>query len=491
MPDLKLYIDGQFCDAEAGDRFTSIEPATEDAWIDVPEARDVDVDRAVAAAKRALDSGPWPSMTATERGKLLHRLGDLLIERAEEFAEIETRDSGKVIHETVAQAKYMAGYYHYYGGLADKVEGSVPAVDKPGMIAMTYREPIGVVAAVVPWNSQIFLTATKLGPALAMGNTVVLKCSEDAPATLLKFAQLIDAAGFPPGVVNVISGFGETCGKRLTSHPDVARVAFTGGSVAARNVVRNTAENFAVLSLELGGKSPVMVFDDANLDSALNGVVAGIFAAAGQSCVAGSRLLVQRRVRDEFIGRLAERAEAIKVGDPLQPDTQMGPLCTARQRDGIEAAIQQTVQAGGEIVTGGNRPQAFNKGFYFTPTIITTEADGMETYERELFGPVLSVRTFDDEDEAIALANRSDYHYASGAFTRDVGRAMRIGKNVKAGVTYLNTWRVVSPTAPFGGNGETGYGRESGTDAINDYSRSKTVWINTSDEPMPDPFVMR
>lgn len=491
MPDLHLYIDGQFCDAEAGNRFGSIEPATEQEWIDVPEAREADVDRAVAAAKRALENGPWPAMTATERGKLLRRLGDLLIERAEDFAEIETRDSGKVIHETVAQAKYMAGYYHYYGGLADKIEGTVPAVDKPGMIAMTYREPIGVVAAIVPWNSQIFLTATKLGPALAMGNTVVLKCSEDAPATLLKFAQLVHDAGFPPGVVNVVSGFGETCGQRLTSHPDVARVAFTGGSTAARHVVRNTAENFAVLSLELGGKSPVMVFDDANIESALNGVVAGIFAAAGQSCVAASRLLVQRNIRDMFLERLAARAEAIKIGDPLRAETQMGPLCTARQRDNIARAVADTQAAGGEVITGGKPPAAFTRGFFFEPTIIATEQDGLETYERELFGPVLSVRTFDDEDEAIALANRSDYHYASGAFTRDVGRAMRIGKKVKAGVTYLNTWRVVSPTAPFGGNGETGYGRESGPDVIHDYSRSKTVWINTSDDPMPDPFVMR
>ena len=445
----------------------------------------------MAAAKRALETGPWAAMTATERGHLLRRLGDLLSARAEEFAEIETRDSGKVIHETVAQARYMAGYYHYYGGLADKIEGTVPPVDKPDMVAMVHRESIGVVAAVVPWNSQIFLTATKLGPALAAGNTVVLKCSEDAPATLLKFAQLIDAAGFPPGVVNVISGFGPSCGRRLTSHPDVARVAFTGGTHAAREVVRNTAENFAVLSLELGGKSPVIVFDDADMESALNGVVAGIFAAAGQSCVAGSRLLVQRPVRDAFLERLATRAAAIRIGDPLRPDTQMGPLCTARQRDYIEAAIARTVAAGGDLMAGGTRPESLDRGFYFEPTIIATEADGLETFERELFGPVLSVRTFEDEDEAIHLANSSAHHYASGAFTRDIGRAMRVAKRIKAGVTYMNTWRVVSPAAPFGGNGETGYGRESGMDVIHDYTRTKTVWLNTSDAPMPDPFVMR
>jgi len=491
MSKFKLYIDGEFCDAPDGAVFASIDPATEEAWTEVPEAKVEDVDRAVAAAKRALEVGAWADMSATARGRMLCRLGDLLIERADEFAEIETRDSGKVIHETAAQARYMAGYYHYYGGLADKIEGSVPPVDKPGMIAVTYREPIGVVAAVVPWNSQIFLTAIKLGPALAAGNTVVVKCSEDAPATLLKFAELIHDAGFPPGVVNVISGYGRPCGERLTSHPDVARVAFTGGPIAAQHVVRNTAENFAVLSLELGGKSPVMVFDDANVESAVNGIVAGIFAAAGQSCVAGSRLLIQRGIRDEVIDKLAKKAAQIRVGNPMNPATQVGPLCTARQRDGIEAAIVQTVQVGGEIITGGKRPDGFNRGFYFEPTIILTEGDGMETYENELFGSVLSARTFDDEDEAIALANASEYHYASGAFTSDMARSMRISKKVTAGITYLNTWRVVSPTAPFGGNKQTGYGRESGMDAINDYTRTKTVWINTSDEPMPDPFVMR
>ena len=491
MSDFKLYINGAFCDAAGGSVFASIDPATEEPWTEVPEAKVEDVDRAVAAAKRALEVGPWAKMSATARGRMLSRLGDLLIERADEFAEIETRDSGKVIHETAAQARYMAGYYHYYGGLADKIEGSVPPVDKPGMIAMTYREPLGVVAAIVPWNSQLFLAATKLGPALAAGNTVVLKCSEDAPATLLKFAELIHAAGFPPGVVNVISGFGEPCGVRLTSHSDVARVAFTGGPVAAKHVVRNTAENFAVVSLELGGKSPVMVFDDADVESAVNGVIAGIFAAAGQSCVAGSRLLIQRGIRDEVLEKLSARAGAIKIGNPLDPATQIGPLCTGRQRDGIEAAIAQTVGVGGEIIIGGRRPDAFNRGYYFEPTIITTEGDGLETYERELFGPVLSARTFDDEDEAIALANASEYHYASGAFTRDLARGMRISQKIKAGVTYLNTWRVVSPTAPFGGNRQTGHGRESGMDVMHDYTRTKTVWINTSDEPMPDPFVMR
>lgn len=491
MTGFQFYIDGQFCGSDAGATFASINPSTEEPWAEVPEGREADVDRAVEAARRAFERGPWAEMTATQRGHLLRRLGDILVERAPEFAEIESRDSGKVLRETVGQARYMAGYYHYYGGLADKIEGAVLPSDKPDMIAMTYREPLGVVAAIIPWNSQIFLTATKLGPALAAGNTVVLKASEDAPATLLKFAEMIDAAGFPPGVVNVITGYGETCGKRLVSHPDVARVAFTGGTETARHVVRGTAENFAVLTLELGGKAPVMVFDDADLESATNGVVAGIFGAAGQSCVAGARLLVQRGVRDRMLDRLAAKAGEIRIGDPLDPETEMGPLCTARQRDTIEDSIRRTLDAGGELLCGGGRPEAFNRGFFFEPTILATEGEGMATYERELFGPVLSVRSFDDEDEAVALANDSPYHYASGAFTRDMARAHRISRRVRAGVNYLNTWRVVSPTAPFGGNKDTGYGRESGQDAIRDYTRTKTVWINTSDAPMPDPFVMR
>ena len=487
----QLYIDGAFCDGAEGKRIACVNPATEEEWTSAPEATEVDVDRAVAAAKRAFETGPWAEMTASARGKALYRLGDLLEERAEEFAEIETRDSGKILRETAAQVRYMAEYLRFYAGLADKVTGQTLAHDKPEMICMTTREPLGVVAAVIPWNSQIFLTCVKLGPALAMGNTMVIKASEDAPTPVLKLAELIHDAGFPPGVVNVVAGYGASCGSRLTSHPDVARVAFTGGVEAARNVVKNTSENFALLTLELGGKNPVLVFDDANLESAANGVVAGVFAAAGQSCVSGSRLLVQENIRDEFLEILTQKAAAIKIGDPMDKATEMGPLCTRRQRDKIETLLGESLDKGAKLITGGKVPENFETGNYFEPTIVLCEGNALPVFEEELFGPVLSVRSFKSEDEAVEIANNSRFHYAGGAFTRDLARGMRLTKKLAGGITYINTWRVISPTAPFGGNKDTGYGRESGLDTIHDYSRTRTVWINTSDAPMPDPFVMR
>ncbi len=487
----QLYIDGAFCDGAKGQRISCVNPSDEQIWTTVPEATEEDVDRAVDAAHLAFNDGPWAIMTPTARGKCLYRLGDLLEERAEEFAEVESRDSGKILRETAAQCRYMADYLRFYAGLADKVTGQTLAHDKPDMICMTIREPLGVVAAVVPWNSQIFLTCVKLGPALAMGNTIVIKASEDAPCPVLKFAELVHEAGFPPGVVNIIAGYGQTCGARLSSHPKVARVAFTGGVDAARNVVRNTADNFALLTLELGGKAPVLVFDDANLESAANGVIAGVFAAAGQSCVSGSRLIVQDTVRDVFLDMLIKKAQAIKIGDPMDKATEMGPLCTRRQRDRIQALLADSVKNGAKMLTGGKIPDGFDTGNYFEPTIVSCEADGLSVFEEELFGPVLSVRSFKTEDEAVGLANNSRFHYAGGAFTRDLARGTRLTRKLAGGVTYINTWRVISPTAPFGGNKDTGYGRESGLDTVLDYSRTRTVWINTSDEPMADPFVMR
>jgi acyl-CoA reductase-like NAD-dependent aldehyde dehydrogenase len=486
-----LYIDGEFCEASDGRRFDTINPATEEVWASVPEAGEADVDRAVEAATRAGRSGPWARMSAVERGRLLYRLGDLLKEKSRAFGEIETRDTGKIIRETSSQAAYMAGYYHYYAGLADKIEGAVVPTATDDLLAITTREPIGVVAAVVPWNSQMLLSAAKIAPALAAGNTVVVKASEDGPTPLLKFAELVHEAGFPPGVVNVVAGFGERCGRALTAHPDVARVAFTGGPVAAREVIRNTAENFAVTSLELGGKSPLIVFEDADLDNATNGILAGIFGASGQSCVAGSRLLVHEAIRDALLERLASRAAQIRIGDPMSAETEMGPLCTRRQRDGVERAIAETLEAGGELICGGRRPGGFERGFYFEPTILCTEGEAMASYERELFGPVLSLRSFRDEDEAVHLANDNAYGLAGGAFTRDLGRGIRVGRRIRSGISWINTWRVVSPAAPFGGFKLSGYGREGGQDVIYDYTRTKTLWINASEVPLADPFRMQ
>ncbi|TIT25228.1 MAG: aldehyde dehydrogenase [Mesorhizobium sp.] len=483
------YIDGSFVEVAA--TFDSIDPSTGAPWAKMPAASSDDVDRAVEAAHRALGSGTWPAMTATARGKLLVRLGDLMVANADRLAELETRDTGKIIRETRAQIAYVGDYYRYYGGLADKHEGSFVPIDKADMEVTIRPEPIGVVAAIVPWNSQLFLSAVKLGPALAAGCTIVLKASEDGPAPLLAFAELVHEAGFPAGTVNILTGFGHDCGHRLTSHPLVARVAFTGGPSTARQIVRNTAENLAFTTLELGGNSPVVVFADADLDSAANAVVAGIFAATGQSCVAGSRLLVQRSVKDEFLARLKRKAEAIRIGDPQDHATEMGPLATSRQREWIEKIVAESLAAGGQLVTGGIRPTGMADGFYYAPTIIDAPDQALACVREELFGPVLSVLAFDSEAEALSLANDTKFGLASGVFTTNLAKAHRMARGIHAGVVWINTYRAVSPLAPFGGYGQSGLGREGGLDAIRDYTRSKSVWIRTSDDPIPDPFVMR
>lgn len=487
MGPFQQYIDGVFEDGSA--RFGSIDPATGTVWADMPEAREGDVDRAVTAAERALLSGPWPQMTASARGKLLLRLADLVADNAAALAELETRDTGKIIRETSAQIAYVAEYYRYYAGLADKIEGATLSIDKPDMDVWLRREPLGVVAAVVPWNSQLFLSAVKLGPALAAGCTVVLKASEDGPAPLLAFARLVHEAGFPAGVVNVITGFGPTCGSALTRHPKVDHIAFTGGPGTAAAVVRNSAENLASTSLELGGKSPFIVFADADLDSAANAQIAGIFAATGQSCVAGSRLIIEATVKDRFLAVLKSRAEAIRIGAPLDMATEVGPLATDRQRQRIDAVVRASIEAGARLVTGGTVPEG--PGYFYPPTVLDCDGVTSPSYETELFGPVLSVKSFTTEEEALALANDTPYGLASGVFTQNLTRAHRMIKRIRAGVVWVNTYRAVSPIAPFGGFGQSGQGREGGLAAALDYTRTKTVWVRTSDDPIPDPFVMR
>jgi aldehyde dehydrogenase (NAD+) len=487
MRRFQQLIDGRFEDADHG--FDSLDPATGEPWATMPEARETDIDRAVEAAHRALHEGPWPALTATARGKLLYRLADLVAQNARTLAELETRDTGKIIRETSAQIAYVADYYRYYAGLADKIEGAHLPIDKPDMEVWLRREPVGVVAAIVPWNSQLFLAAVKIGPALAAGCTLVVKASEDGPAPLLEFARLVHEAGFPPGVVNIVTGFGATCGAALTRHPKVAHVAFTGGPATARQVVRNSAENLASTSLELGGKSPFVVFADADLESAANAQVAGIFAATGQSCVAGSRLIVEATVKDRFLAILKERAERVRIGPPLEMETEVGPLCTARQRDLIGEVVGQSLEAGATLVTGGRMGEG--AGFYYLPTILDCSSARTPSLERELFGPVLSVLTFETEDEAVRLANDTPFGLASGIFTRNLSRAHRIVRRIHAGIVWVNTNRAVSPIAPFGGYGQSGHGREGGLAAALDFTRTKTVWLRTSDDPIPDPFVMR
>jgi (Z)-2-((N-methylformamido)methylene)-5-hydroxybutyrolactone dehydrogenase len=485
----QLYIDGAFCAAEGGAEFESLDPSTGDVWALMPKASAGDAGRAVESAHAAFSHGAWPALTASARGKLLFKLADLVARDASVIAELETRDTGKVIRETKAVTGYVAEFYRYFAGLTDKIEGATLPIDKPDLEVSTRREPLGVVAAVVPWNSQMFLAATKLGPALAAGNTIVVKASEDGPAPLLHFARLIHEAGFPAGVVSIVTGFGPDCGQALTSHPLVARVAFTGGPDTARHIVRNTAANFAVTTLELGGKSPVVVFDDTNLDSALNGVIAGIWGATGQSCVAGSRLLIHESIHDTFVARLAQRAGEIRIGPPLDMATEMGPLATLRQLRRAEKLIAESLTGGATLAAGGRARGG--PGYYFEPTILLAPSAELPCVREEFFGPVLSVLKFKTDDEAVALANGTDYAFAAGVFTQNLGRAHRLAKKIRAGVVWVNTYRAVSPIVPFGGNGLTGYGREGGLDAIRDYTRTKSIWINTSDVPMADPFVMR
>jgi acyl-CoA reductase-like NAD-dependent aldehyde dehydrogenase len=348
-----------------------------------------------------------------------------------------------------------------------------------------------VIAAVVPWNSQLFLVAVKIGPALAAGNTVVLKASEHASAAMLEFGKLVEEAGFPEGVVNIVTGHADPCGRVLTSHPLVQRISFTGGTTAARHVVRNSAENFAQVSLELGGKSPFIVFDDANIESAVNGSIAGIFGASGQSCVAGSRLYLHNSIADEFLDKMLQQAQTIKLGDPLDDATQMGPLATYAQIEHIERQVEMAKAEGGTILTGGHRGDTPATGWYYPPTIIACPRQDLTIVGTELFGPVLSVLRFNDEDEVLQLANDSQFGLAAGVFTRDGARALRMTKALRAGIVWVNTYRVVSPIAEFGGFKESGYGRESGMQAIYDYTRPKTAWLNISDAPLTNPFVMR
>jgi len=487
----QMCIDGQWVDALSGNTFESHDPALAQPWAELPDADETDVDRAVQAAQRAFEAPAWRGLTATARGKLLRRLGDLISENSEALAQLESRDNGKLIRETRGQVGYLPEFFHYTAGLADKLEGGTLPLDKPDLFAYTVHEPIGVVAAIIPWNSPLYLTAIKLAPALAAGNTIVLKPSEHASATLLELARLALQAGIPPGVVNVVTGFGPSTGAALTRHPLVRKIAFTGGAATARHVVRSSADNFAKLSLELGGKSPNIIFADADLDSAVNGVVAGIYAASGQSCVAGSRLLVQEEIYDEFVARLVERAGRIKIGNPQDETSEMGPMATAQQLAVVEGLVAAAVAEGARLRMGGQRVATAGAGWYYAPTLFECDHHSMQIMQEEVFGPVASVIRFKTEEQALAMANDSQFGLAAGIWTRDLARAHRLARDVRSGIIWVNTYRAVSAMAPIGGFKNSGYGRESGIDSVLAYTELKTVWINLSQAPMPDPFVMR
>ena len=483
-------IDGVSC--VAGEHFESFDPFTGKPWALIPRNGGKDVDVAVAAARGAFRSGSWKDMTASARGRLLIRLADLITENAERLASLETRDNGKLISEMNAQLRYLPEWFRYFGGLADKVEGTVLPIDKAGMFAFTRREPIGVIAAIVPWNSPLLLLAWKLAPLLAAGNTVVIKPSEHASASTLEFVKLFDQAGFPTGVVNTVTGFPDEVGIPLVSHPDVAKIAFTGGEPGGLAVYRLAAEGLKTVTLELGGKSANIIFDDANLEDAAKGAISGIFGASGQTCIAGSRLLVQHKVHDRVVESLIGLASTIRIGNPALPETQVGPITTIAQRSKVLSYLDIARAEGARCVLGGGIPDApeLGDGWFVEPSIFIGVDNKMRIAREEVFGPVLSIIPFEDEEEAYAIANDSPYGLAAGLWTADMARALRGSATLQVGTVWINSYRAVSYMAPFGGYKRSGIGRESGQEAIDAYLQTKTVWIDTVAKTA-NPFVIR
>jgi aldehyde dehydrogenase (NAD+) len=488
----EMYIGGQWVPSLSGEVFETENPYTGKAWALIPKGNEADVDRAVEAAHAAFNGAAWRSITPSGRGALLRKLGDALAEHAEHLAEIEVRDNGKLIAEMRGQTNYMRQWYYYFGGLADKVEGAVLPIDKTGNFTFIEHEPYGVVGAIIPWNSPLLLTAWKLAPALAAGNTVVVKPSEFTSASMLEFARIFDTVGFPPGVLNVVTGFGADVGQRIVDHPLIAKIAFTGAEGTGKRIYQAAASTLKRVTLELGGKSANIVLVDANLENAVKGAVSGIFAASGQTCIAGSRLLVDRRVHDEFVDRLVAFARTAKLGDPMLTTTQVGPVTTRPQLEKVLSYLDIGKGEGAEAVLGGQRPAdpALSCGWFVEPTIFTGVNNQMRIAREEIFGPVLSVIPFEDEDEAIAIANDSPYGLAAGLWTESIAKAHTLPKRIQAGMVWVNTYRAVSYMAPFGGMKQSGIGRESGQAAIKDYMQTKTVWISTESE-VPNPFVQR
>ena len=491
MQQLQMYIDGKFTNAASGKWFDSYNPFTGKVWTQVAQGDAQDVDRAVQAAHRAFTQGPWPQLTASQRGMLLHKLGDLIVRDARKLAELEVRDNGKLIAEMQGQVNYLPQWYYYFGGLADKIQGAVIPLDKKGYFNFTRYEPLGVVAAITAWNSPLLLLAWKLAPALAAGNTVVVKPSEFTSASTLEFIKLVEEAGFPQGVVNVITGFGKDVSS-LTSHPLVRKIAFTGSDATGRAINETAAKTFKRVTLELGGKSPNIVFDDAKIEDAVNGAVSGIFAATGQTCIAGSRLLLQEGVHDRFMEKLIALAKTARMGDPMSADTQVGPITTRPQYEKVLGYIDIAKNEGAKLAMGGGaakRPEC-GDGWFIEPTVFTGVKNDMRIAQEEVFGPVLSVIKFKDDEEATAIANDVRFGLGAGVWTSDIGRAIRMSERIQAGTVWVNTYRAVSYLSPFGGYKDSGLGRESGQEGIREYLQVKSVWINTG-AATGNPFVLR
>ena len=495
MTELKtfqIFVDGKWQNSKSGEFFESFYPFTGKAWARIPRCNESDADLAVGAALNALEKPEWSGLNASQRGHLLRRLGDIIEKNAEMLGQVEVQDNGKLIAEMGMQCKYLSQWFYYYGGLADKIEGSVLPIDKPDTFTYTRHEPLGVCVMITPWNSPLLLLTMKLAPALAAGNTVVVKPSEFTSASTLELAKLVKEAGFPDGVFNVVTGYGPEVGEALVTHPNVARVAFTGGPASGARVYEKAASSLKKVSLELGGKSPNIIFDDCNMENAVKGAISGIFAATGQTCIAGSRLLVQKTIHNEFVDKLVEFAKTAKMGDPMSPDTQVGPVTTLPQFQKILGYMDVAREDGAECLLGGGRAIApeCGDGWFVEPTIFAGVHNKMRIAQEEVFGPVLSIIPFEDEDEAVEIANDVIYGLASGIWTGNIRWAIEIPKRIKSGTVWVNTYRALSYIAPFGGYKQSGLGRENGQKAIEEYMQTKAVWISTATET-PNPFIMR
>lgn len=490
LPRFEHYIGGEDAAPSGGAYYETQNPFTGCAWASVARGDSVDVDRAVRAAHAAFESGPWAELSATQRGALLFRLAELLVRDAQALAEVEMRDNGKLAAEVTSQVRYVADYFRYYAGLADKVESHVIPTDKKGVTCFTRYEAKGVVAIITPWNSPLTLTSWKLAPALAAGCTAVIKPSEFTSPSAVLFAKLFKEAGFPDGVVNVVTGFGAEVGEPLVAHPLVAHVGFTGGEQAGQKIYEAAARGLKTVTLELGGKSPNIVFDDADLDQAVKGVVSGIFAAAGQTCIAGSRLLVQASIHDVFVQRLIDFVKDAPLGDPTDPQTRIGPIATKPQFEKILGYLDVARAEGAHCAFGGRARPDLGAGWFIEPTIFTGVNNRMRIAQEEVFGPVLSVIPFEDEADAIRIGNDVQYGLAAGVWTQSLHRAMLMSSKLRAGTVWVNNYRATSFTAPFGGYKRSGIGRESGVEAIKEYLETKSIWIST-DLDVPNPFVRR
>jgi acyl-CoA reductase-like NAD-dependent aldehyde dehydrogenase len=489
----ELFIDGELTAAsDDHEPLVSVNPATGRPIYEVPNASAADVDRAVRAARRAFEDPAWRDMRPLERGRLLRRIGEVAAELGPELAAAETNDNGKLIREMQLQHQLIPTYWEYFSGWPDKLHGQVAPVDKPTTLNYIRPEPIGVVGAIVPWNSPLLLTTMKIAPALAAGNAVVVKPSEHTSASMLKFVAALADTGLPPGVLNVVTGLGETTGAALVEHAGVDLVTFTGGTDTAAQIGAAAARRAARTVMELGGKSPNIVFEDADLASAASGVIAGIFAAAGQTCIAGSRCLVQRSVYDELVGRVADRASRVRLGDPLDQATDVGPVAFEAQLQKVLRYIELGREEGASVRSGGGRPTdpALDAGLFVEPTILEGVRNDMRVAQEEIFGPVLSVLPFDDEEDAVRMANDTRFGLAAGVWTRSLSRAHRVAHRLDAGTVWVNTYRAQSPLVPTGGFKASGYGKENGAAVMHEYTRDKSVWINLSEEPAPDPFVI-